>query len=317
MDVYSDTAKITQVKNGYLFYYEGGLQSTWTLSNAYFFDKTKHEKVKNVFSNLTYIGNNQFTQIHSTYDSAYDKDLDSGMGRTFKPYWFYWDGEKLAEYGGTKVSENWVNQHGGKKILKKIKKAGKIDSIYYRKNGILNISYIKKAKDLEQNYNITLKLVNNKLKYYQINTYGKSKFSRAQNDGYYISHITTCVDCPERHHSYYTTSFTTKNTKKTGSINKISLKGNQLKISGSLVKYKSDNDYANYKNSKYLGKKSRAFKITKNTKYYRLLYDYKTKKNKKWFIGKCSDLKTGKRNKVSFEIVIKNGKVTEITYIGK
>lgn len=317
MYVYSDTATITPVKNGYLFYYEGGVQSTWTLSNAYFFNKTKHEKVKNVFSQLTYIGDNQFTQIHSTYDSAYDKDLDSGIGHTFKPYWFYWDGEKLVEYGGTKVSQSWVNQHGGKKILKKIKKMGKIRSIYYRKNGIVNISYIKKDKDSEQNFNITLELINNKLKYYKINTYGKSKFSRAQSDGYYISHITTCVNCPERNHIYYTASFTSKKSKNSGSINKIFLKGNQLKISGSLVKYKSDNDYANNKNSKYLGKKSRAFKITKNTKYYRMSYNYMTKKNKKWFIRKCSNSKTGKNSKASLKVVTKNGKVTEITYIEK
>ena len=120
---------------------------------------------------------NEIELFCSTLDFYYDGCF---LGRTWKPYYFYWDGTSFKEYGGTPISiDSLYSISGSKKLLeqvdtklKKIVKDVQISEIYYRENGIININYRCKENDSHYddydfdyvNYNVTLRYEDKKLK---------------------------------------------------------------------------------------------------------------------------------------------------------
>lgn len=97
------------------------------------------------------------TIILSEYDAAYDKSTDMYMGHTWKPYYLYWDGG-FREYGGIEISvDDLLKCSGAQKYVDMITNNGfRIDSIYYRANGIININYSSGDSSLTQYDNMTL-----------------------------------------------------------------------------------------------------------------------------------------------------------------
>lgn len=197
--IYKRTIKLCKVKKGYILYFESGAGGSFTISSAYFFGKSGAIELNNVYSGIKFQGKNKFTQVQSTFDGMYDSGLNGFTGHTYKQYWFYWNGKKLVEYGGIKISQKQLKQKkGGNSVLKKIKKEkGKVTTIYYRSNGLVNINY-KVGKENYSNYNITMKLSKGKLKYYKVNNYGKSLFEKAQDSGVYLANISTNVKYPKQ-----------------------------------------------------------------------------------------------------------------------
>lgn len=73
--------------------------------------------------------------------SAYDGSAD-GSGHTWKPYYFYWDGE-MHEYGGNLMTtEEFCSYAGAEEILNEITAAGNTyTDIICRGNGMIHINY--------------------------------------------------------------------------------------------------------------------------------------------------------------------------------
>ena len=90
---------------------------------------------------ICFIKNNEEYGWIEGCSSAYD-NLTDNTGHTWKTYYFYFD-DGLKEYGGIPVSEDDVKGiRGGKGILQSIREKGKIQSIFARENGIIQINYL-------------------------------------------------------------------------------------------------------------------------------------------------------------------------------
>lgn len=93
---------------------------------------------------LKLIGNNHFRCSKSGFDSfrADGEDETFSSGRCFYNYYYFFDGERFIEYGGTKISEPvFCGIPGATELLQGIRSAGyTVDEIYYRSNGIVNIN---------------------------------------------------------------------------------------------------------------------------------------------------------------------------------
>ncbi len=105
-------------------------------------------------------------------DSQYDAFTD-GTGHTWNVYYLYWDSDlkELMEYGGTLISEaEFLEYEGAADILETIRGDGySITSIYFRKNGIININ----GSDGERNVNVRVKYENGAVEVYPLeNGYG-------------------------------------------------------------------------------------------------------------------------------------------------
>ena len=88
-----------------------------------------------------------------------------------------------------------LSQKNGAKILRQIKKQGKVGNIYYRANGMVFINYTTK----DANYNVALKLKNDTLTYYYTDdAYGTTKLEKATNGGIIYKAITNCVKYPKK-----------------------------------------------------------------------------------------------------------------------
>lgn len=106
-----------------------------------------------------------FVSIHSTYDLIYDAAVKHKMGHTWKPYYFYYKNGKVYEYKGKKISlKKFKKYKNAEKMLKKYKKLGKIKSILYRSNGMVNVNYKTKYQNGDISYcNVTFQTSGNKL----------------------------------------------------------------------------------------------------------------------------------------------------------
>lgn len=197
--IYKENIKLCKVKKGYILYFESGAGGSSTKSNAYFLGKNAASELSNVYCGIKYQGKNKFTQVEDTFDGMYDSGINGLIVHTYKQYWFYWNGREMIEYGGIKISQKQLERKkGGKAVLKKIKKEkGKVTSIYYRSNKIININYKVGKKDYS-NYNITMKLSKGKLKYCKINNYGKNSFEKARDSGVYIANLSANVNYPKK-----------------------------------------------------------------------------------------------------------------------
>lgn len=99
---------------------------------------------------------NDIIMLHSTYD------IYNNTGHTWKPYYFFWDGD-FKEYGGIEITENdLLKCNGAKEILGIISNKGySIKNIIYRNNDIININCFDSEYS---NINISLKLMGNNIR---------------------------------------------------------------------------------------------------------------------------------------------------------
>ena len=117
---------------------------------------------------------NEIELFYSMHDFYYD--VEGWLtGRTWNPYYFYWDGTSFREYGGILISiDSLYAINGSKKLLEQVHTGLKksfddvqIKEIYYRENGVININYQCKqnsSDDDYRNYNATLRFEDKKLK---------------------------------------------------------------------------------------------------------------------------------------------------------
>jgi len=143
-------------------YATGGLVNLWSVRGG----EPYLESVSGVGSALEKLDENNLLLYHSTLDAIYDYSNGTGLGRTIKPYWFYWDGERFREYGGMPITmaeeEKLRKLDGAAEILDSIQ--GLTHAGYYRGNGIINIVYGVPEDEFETNcYYITLQLDDNKV----------------------------------------------------------------------------------------------------------------------------------------------------------
>lgn len=101
--------------------------------------------------------------------NAFDASLEnlnnpeSGVGHTYKPYFFYDTPDGIREYGGIEITESQLRNLGGGSCLDLIKDSGyTVKNIYTRENGIISVNFYK--YDGEYSYEcryINLKMTNN------------------------------------------------------------------------------------------------------------------------------------------------------------
>ena len=97
--------------------------------------------------------------ISSTYDASILKTDTFMCGHTWKKYYFYFDGNNFREYGGITINvDDLLRIPDTKKIVDELdSNLYKIDSIYYRDNGIININISKENENTIDYANITLR----------------------------------------------------------------------------------------------------------------------------------------------------------------
>ncbi|MCR5484824.1 MAG: hypothetical protein K6F09_04455 [Clostridiales bacterium] len=106
------------------------------------------------------------------FDFAFADDLkDSetgeslGVGHTHKPYFFRDTPDGIKEYGGIEVGRSDIETiPGGKKLIKLAEKDGrKLESIFYRENGILSCSMSKRLRGETDYYCMDLLYLNGQI----------------------------------------------------------------------------------------------------------------------------------------------------------
>ena len=189
--LYPDSVKAYKLKKTRMVTFNVGAGGSGGLSYAYIFKGNQAYTVDGIGAEITYLGKNQFEITDSQFDNFKD-----GSGHTWNKYYAKWDGTKFVEYGGLKISQTQLKKaKNGAKILRQIKKKGKIGSIYYRANGMVFINYTTE----DANLNVALKLKNGILTYYyKADAYGKTKLEKATNGGIIHKAITKCVKYPKK-----------------------------------------------------------------------------------------------------------------------
>lgn len=84
--------------------------------------------------------------LHSVYDGS-----KMGCGHTYKPYYFYFDGENFIEYGGIEITlDQFLKFDNAQKIVDSIhEKGNEITTIYYRDKGLININCIYSGESFD------------------------------------------------------------------------------------------------------------------------------------------------------------------------
>ncbi len=114
---------------------------------------------------MKHIKGRNFAIFPSAFDAEqYDSD-DFTVGHTYKKYYLKWTGKTFTDYKVKKISKaEFMAYENGADTIKKIEALGyKIDIIYKRANGIININASKKEADLKSYDNVSLSLKNNKV----------------------------------------------------------------------------------------------------------------------------------------------------------
>ena len=189
--LYPDSVKIYKLKKTKMVTFNVGAGGSGELSYAYIFKENQAYTVDGIGDKITYLGKNQFEITDSQFDNFKD-----GSGHTWNKYYAKWDGTKLVEYGGLKISQTQLKKaKNGAKILRQIKKKSRIGSIYYRANGMVFVNYTTE----DANFNVALKLKNGILTYYyKDDAYGTTKLEKATNGGIIHKAITKCVKYPKK-----------------------------------------------------------------------------------------------------------------------
>ena len=95
--------------------------------------------------------------IGEDYNASWSKESDDFSGHTWNTYYFYYDHGNIREYGGVEITwEEFCRIPGIEAVKEKIEKeifsqGGKIQSIYYRGNGIVAVN-IEKEEQYSVNY---------------------------------------------------------------------------------------------------------------------------------------------------------------------
>lgn len=187
--LYPDSIQLHKLKGTRMLTFHAGAGGSGWITYLYTFDKNGAMKVDNAMEGIEYLGKNNFI----VYDSQFDAFKD-GSGHTWNAYYSKWDGKKLVEYGGLKISQSQLKKvNNGSKILKEVNKKGKIGEIYYRANNLIFVNYTTK----DANYNVTLKLKDGKVSYYPKDVAGKATLKTATNPGIIHKSITSCVKYPK------------------------------------------------------------------------------------------------------------------------
>lgn len=189
--LYPYSFKIFKLKKTRMITFKAGAGGSGWATYAYTFKGNHGIEVENIGEGIEYIGKSQFEITDSQYDA-----LTDGIGHTWNIYYSKWDGKKLVEYGGLKITQAQLKKaKNGAKILKQIKKQGKVGNIYYRANGMVFVNYVAEG----QNLNVSLKLKNGALTYYfKDSAYGKTMLEKATNAGIIHKSITNCVKYPKQ-----------------------------------------------------------------------------------------------------------------------
>lgn len=189
-DLYSESVKIYKIKKTRMLTFNVGAGGSGWTTYAYTFSGNRPKKVKNVGVGIEYLGKNQFEITDSRFDNFTD-----GSGHTWNKYYAKWNGEKLVEYGGLQISQKQFKKvKNGTKILRQIKKQGKVGKIYYRSNGMVFVNY----KAQGSNLNVSLKLEDGVLKYYyKESDYGETSLEKATHGGIIHKAISKCVKYPK------------------------------------------------------------------------------------------------------------------------
>ena len=131
----------------YQYFATGDLSYVWGVENG----SPQEAAISGGGGSLNQIARGrELTMIESAYDFCTD-----GTGHTWKPYFFYWDGN-FYEYGGIEIfSEQLLTYKGAKEIIENIQDQGySVTNLYYRANGVINVN----LTDGEINRNVTLKI---------------------------------------------------------------------------------------------------------------------------------------------------------------
>ena len=187
--LYPDSIQLHKLKGTRMLTFHVGAGGSGWITYLYTFDKNGAKEVDNAMAGIEYLGKNKFM----VYDSQFDAFKD-GSGHTWNAYYSKWDGKKLVEYGGLKITQDQLKKvKNGSKILKEIKKQGKVGTIYYRANNLIFVNYTTD----DSNYNVTLKLKDGKVSYYSKDSIGKITLEQATNPGVIHKSITSCVKYPK------------------------------------------------------------------------------------------------------------------------
>lgn len=191
--LYDSTWELYPLKETKMLCYNVGAGGSGYTSYAWVFGKNGPEAVENVMSGVRQMKGNEFVILDSRYDGCTDN-----TGHTWNQYFARWDGEKLVEYGGLKISKaQFKKAKNASAILRDVKSYGEVKSIYYRANGMVFLNLCDKTR----NRNVALTLKNGKLSYYDYGNGGtgeESALEKATADGIIHRSITTCVKYPKR-----------------------------------------------------------------------------------------------------------------------
>lgn len=113
---------------------------------------------------------NEYGEIEGTgedYNASWSKESNSFIGHTRNTYYFYYDHGNIREYGGVDITwEDFCRIPGIEAVKEKIEteifsQGGKIQSIYYRGNGIAAVN-LEKEEQYSVNYsNLQLRITEN------------------------------------------------------------------------------------------------------------------------------------------------------------
>lgn len=176
-----------------MFIAETGAGGSGSSSIWYYVKASKRKGNTFPFSGLTQIKKNQFKVTLHDFDN-YVSDTGKPMGgHTYRQYYFKWTGTKFLEYKGTLISQKQLKKYkNGASIINKIKKLGySIDTIYKRKNGVININvHIATNYEHELRYeNVNLKLSNNKVSVIVTYKGGKDIVGKSSFGGIYKANL--------------------------------------------------------------------------------------------------------------------------------
>lgn len=181
--VYKWASQICKVsKKQKLILFEIGAFGSSSISLCYYVKNGKVIEVKKAGEGLTQRSGKEF-MVHP---SAFDYSSD-GTGHTWKAYYLKWNGKKFVEYKGKKITLSKLKKYkGAKKYIRQLKKLEyKIGSIYYRKNGIINVNLSIKSGEMLQYENVTFIVRKKKVTLKVINKKGKNIVEKSSYGGRY------------------------------------------------------------------------------------------------------------------------------------
>lgn len=132
------------------------------------FSKDGERMEKNLGGALLAIDGNDFTVTMSTYDMNRIIDDDYFVGHTWKPYYFYFEGDNVCEYIGKELTEEEFMTYNGADelyadILDTYNKDNIIECEYIvRNNGILHVNIITQEDNMINQYYRTYSIDNEK-----------------------------------------------------------------------------------------------------------------------------------------------------------